>query len=132
MVVKHDDWLTVEHHKTDKIKRAYSMSAGSVTIATGPYTLSAGIIRATATDYVFIKADVLANLISDGQAIVDAPVTMVRGTTDMLVKGGAVEIEGKSIEIKSGGSSIKIEPSGITIRSTGPIKVNGSVINLNC
>lgn len=132
VVVKHDDWLTVEHHKTDKIKRAYSMSAGSVTIATGPYTLSAGTIRATARDYVFIKADVLANLISDNQAIVDAPVTMVRGTTDMLVKGGAVEIEGKSIEIKSGGSSIKIEPSGITIRSTGPIHVNGSVINLNC
>lgn len=132
LIVKHDEWLTVEHNKTDKIKRAYSMSAGSITLSTGPYTLMAKTIKAHAKDWVFVKGDSLVNVISDACVVVHAPTSVVSGSDTVQVTGGSVTVTGAPILLESGGSSIKIEDSGITIKSSGPINVNGSVINLNC
>jgi type VI secretion system secreted protein VgrG len=132
LLVKHDEWLTVEHNKTDVIKRAYSMSAGSITLSTGPYTLLAKTIKAHAKDWVLVKGDSLVNVISDAGIVIDAPETVIQGSSTVAVRGGSVIVTGAPILLESGGSSIKIEDGGITIKSSGPINVNGSVINLNC
>jgi type VI secretion system secreted protein VgrG len=39
---------------------------------------------------------------------------------------------GQEIHLQAGGSSIHITPGGIDIKSAGPVKINGSVVKLNC
>jgi type VI secretion system secreted protein VgrG len=129
--VKHNDFLTVDWNKTDKIKRAYSMSAGSITLSTGPYTLYARMIKEIAKEWMLLKAHDLVNVDSDTQVSVKAPEVALLGDSAVFVKGGAVTITGGKIVLESGGSKITIQDSGIDIESSGPVNVKGAPINLN-
>lgn len=124
LLVKHDEWLTVEHNKTDVIKRAYSMSAGSVTIGTGPYTLHARDIKELAQETFHMEA---GNWIEE-----KAPLVQILGSSSVHVSGGSVTVSGDPIVLQSGGSKITLTPAGIDIKSDGPINLNGAPINLNC
>jgi type VI secretion system secreted protein VgrG len=101
LIVKHDETLTVGGNKSDKINKAYSMSAGSVSISCGPYTLGASEIKETAkTTFVMEAGD------------------------QILLKVG-----GSSITLEPGG--ITIEAPKITIHANGVVDIDGSLIELN-
>ncbi len=99
-LVKHDDALTVDHNKTDRIKRSYSMQAGSVSISCGAYKLGATSVEVKASEWVDIHADVNMFLSGDSSVTVSSP--------EVLVTGG-------TITLTAGGSSIVIDDSGVTI-----------------
>ena len=86
--VKHNDFLTVDWNKTDKIKKAYSMTAGSVTISTGPYLLQARTIKQLAKEFVFIKA---------GDYI-----TLECGASTVKILPGEIQITSPHITLKAG------------------------------
>jgi type VI secretion system secreted protein VgrG len=100
-LVKHDDALTVDHNKTDRIKRAYSMQAGSVSVSCGPYELHAkkvdidskSSVNITAHGNVFVHTDADASFIANGDMVLSA----------------------NKITLSAGGSSIVIDASGVTI-----------------
>ena len=122
-LVKHDDALTVGNNKTDKIKKAYSMSAGSVTISCGPYKLGAKTVDVTASDWVSVFAD--------GNMFLNAGGTTEIGAAEVEVKAGKITLTagGSSIELSDAGITIK--GSAITITSDGTVDINGALITLN-
>lgn len=123
-LVKHDEALTVGGNKTDRITKGYSMSAGSVSIACGPYELHAKKIdidskssfNVTAHGNIFMHTDGDASFIANGEMVLSA----------------------SKIRLNGGSSSIEISSSGITI--TGPkvtihgdslVDIDGALITLN-
>ena len=140
LIVKHDEWLTVEHNKTDKIKRAYSMSAGSITLSTGPYVLRAKTVDIKTTDWIMAKAGSYMDLEAASQLVASAPTINITGGSVAILGGGnsiilnkdGIEIECKKLTIKSAGV-VNIEAGGVvTIKSDAEVKANAPVINLNC
>lgn len=99
-LVKHDDALTVDHNKTDRIKKSYSMQAGSVSISCGPYSLAAKTIKVTSTEATTVDAAGLLSLHSSQLIALGAP---------------EVEVDASKITLTAGGSSIVIDASGVTI-----------------
>src|SRR5262249_20257971 len=71
--IKHNDALTVDFNKTDKIKRAYSMSAGSVSIGCGPYSLAAKNIKVTSQEETIVDATGFMSLHSAQLVTLGAP-----------------------------------------------------------
>ena len=93
-LVRHDDALTVGHNKTDKIDKALTVQAGSVSVSCGPYSLSASKIKATAKTTIFVEA---------GDSLTEkAPKIEIEGDSSVHVQGGDVLVEGGKITLKAG------------------------------
>jgi type VI secretion system secreted protein VgrG len=122
-LVKHDDALTVGNNKTDKIKKAYSMQAGSVSISCGPYKLGAKTVDVTASEWVSIHAEGNMFLVAGDTTTIDAAEVAVTAGKITLTAGGS------SIELSDSGITIK-GPS-VTITADGTVDVNGALITLN-
>lgn len=98
--VKHNDFLTVDFNKTDKIKKAYSMTAGSVTISTGPYLLMARTIKQLAQEFVFVKANDYIMFECGGSTIqmfpdhiyISSPQIQIEASGVVLVKGSPIDL----------------------------------------
>jgi type VI secretion system secreted protein VgrG len=130
--VKHNDFLTVDWNKTDKIKRAYSMSAGSVTIGCGPYDLRAKSVFIDSRTFIIAHAKGNIGIQGKGDIVIDA--------------GGETAVQGAKIIIQNLGNSITIDDSGIKIKckkltiesegvahvqSNAEVTIKGTTINLN-
>jgi type VI secretion system secreted protein VgrG len=100
VTVKHDDFLTVEYNKTDWIKRAYSMTAGSITLSTGPYLLTASTVKQLAKESVYIKAGDYIMLecgassiqIFPGNILIKSPMIEVDGGAHLLMHAGKIDL----------------------------------------
>jgi type VI secretion system secreted protein VgrG len=98
--VKHDDFLTVDYNKTDWIKRAYSMTAGSITLSTGPYLLTATTVKQLAKEFVYIKAGDYIMLecgassiqIFPGNILIKSPMIEVDGGSHLLMHAGKIDL----------------------------------------
>lgn len=129
-VVKNDDTRSVGHDRFDKVKRAYTIHAGSVNIACGPYQLSASKIKAVATGTIHLEA---------GEPLTaKAPDIELDGGSSIVLKSSQVTIDAGTIVLQAGGSSIEIGASGVTIKGpqvkiegSGVVDIDGGLITLN-
>jgi type VI secretion system secreted protein VgrG len=98
--VKHNDFLTVDYNKSDRIKRAYSKTAGSVTISTGPYVLLARTIKEDAKESVFVKAgdSILLEcgasfiLLTPDSVVISAPMVRILGDAHISLKSALIDL----------------------------------------
>lgn len=68
----------------------------------------------------------------DGTVVRKAGATITDLAPVITVDGTVVTVIGKTIVLCAGGSSISLTDAGIQITSSGPIKMNGAPILLNC
>ncbi|WP_437671184.1 type VI secretion system Vgr family protein [Sorangium sp. So ce131] len=129
-VVKNDDKRSVEHDRFDKVKQVYTIHAGSLNIACGPYQLSTSKIKASATGTIHLEAD--------EPLTAKAPAIELDGGSSIVLKSGQVIIDTDAIVLQAGASSIEIGASGVTIKGpqvtiegSGVVDIDGGLITLN-
>jgi type VI secretion system secreted protein VgrG len=132
LIVRRDEWLTVEHNKTDRIKWAYSMSAGSVTIGCGPYELRAKPIFMESKDSFVMHAQALFAVRGEASILVDAAAeNCLQGATvliqnegnSILLDADGITITCKKLTIKSGSTAV--------VHADAEMTLTGSIININ-
>lgn len=121
---------TVGGSSTNKVAGAYSLSSGSTSISTGPYTLNAESIDETGRAHI----NLTTNLRTDESKFhsIHAIGVYVRGDGAIsLTSGGSeIDIEPGSIKLSNGGSSIKITSGAIDITSGGTITISGALVDV--
>lgn len=116
-IVGVDEKKKVGGSSQTEVAGAYSLKSASTSIGTGPYSLDATSITLNSSS--FIKENSGSNHLID--------------TGGFWVSASSVaQISAPKIVLMAGGSSITITPGEITIKSAGPVKINGAPILLNC
>jgi type VI secretion system secreted protein VgrG len=111
------------------ISGAQSIGAGSTSIATGPYKLSArSISEKSQTD---IETDA-ANIRRDGSInhFVDTNGFWVGAKSVMQVATPRFVVFAGEIVLDAGGSKIEISSGGVKITSSGTIEISGAVVDI--
>jgi type VI secretion system secreted protein VgrG len=122
VTVKHDDFLTVGHNKTDVIKRAYSMTAGSVSIGTGSYLLNSGSTKMYSKKKTLIAA--MEGIMATSPAYVILYAGHGNDTHIELVPG--------EITINTVGDQIRVGPEGTRVASSSHVVLYAGHGNDTC
>lgn len=111
-----DASTSVTGHSTNRVGGAYSLSAGSTTVATGPYKLTAKTVDETGQEHVQITSPKSVKLTS-----ADAEIALEPGKISLTVGGSSITITPGSIDV----TSKKVNITGDEVTVIGhPIKLN--------